>query len=282
MGGQTFVTDHTARLVAANTQTLNFSKAVISWSPDSKQILASFKSANYLLDSNGLNSPERLLDVTATLPLTIADWQSDLKQKSDDLISKLKNPIQKIASNSAVLNWSPDETKFMYITLEDNTIPQVITPPLIGTNSQPEIRKVKPGAVYVYDIKEDKNFEVMSPNKDFLVKLAPTLTPKAKPSVVVTPSPQLSASDSQFSVLGSESPVQLPVQWLPSSRHLILVEKDKISIMDYDGTNKATVYAGPFVDGYVFPWPDGGRLVILTSLNQAASGKPNLYSINLR
>lgn len=272
MSGQTFGGDHSARQIARNTPGLNFNDAMLSWSPDSKQVLASFKNANYILDSSTFTPPERLLDVTATLPLVLKDWATEQKQKNDDLVIKLKNSIERIASSAAILKWSPDETKFMYVSTESANIPPIILPPLIGANSQPETRTIKPGAIYVYDIKEDKNFEVMPVDKDLLTKLIPVSPSPSKGKITPTPIPT-----SQFSVL------QLPLQWYPSSRHLILTEKDKITIMDYDGTNKAVVYAGPFVNSFVFPWSDGSKIVILSSLYQSQPDvKPNLYSINLR
>lgn len=52
--------------------------------------------------------------------------------------------------------------------------------------------------------------------------------------------------------------------------------------MDYDGANKRTAYAGPFWDSFAVPWVSGGKLVILTNLNSAASAVNNLYIVNLR
>lgn len=283
MGSQAFGGDHSARQITRNLPGIDFSTATTSWSPDSKQILTSFKSANFILDSNSFTPPERLLDVTATLPLTLKEWFLDQQQKNEDLILKLKDPIRQIASTAAILKWSPDETKFMYVSTQSATIPAVIDPPLIGASTQPETRTIKPGAIYVYDIKEDKNFEVMPVDKGLLEKLKPPL-PKGK--VTPTPTPPLSVQSSlplvTLAKWGQFSVLQLPLQWYPSSRHLVLIESDRIVIMDYDGTNKATVYAGPFVNSFVFPWPDGSKLVILTSLNQTPGVKPNLYSINLR
>jgi hypothetical protein len=62
---------------------------------------------------------------------------------------------------------------------------------------------------------------------------------------------------------------------------MIFVHEKKIEIMDYDGTNRVTVYAGPFVDTYVYPWPDTSRLVIVTNLNNT-SVLPNFYTIGLK
>lgn len=73
----------------------------------------------------------------------------------------------------------------------------------------------------------------------------------------------------------------LQFSWLPDSSHLVYVKGSNINIVEYDGQNVTTVYAGPFVDSFVFPWPDGSSLVILTNLN--IPGAPNnLYRISLR
>lgn len=70
--------------------------------------------------------------------------------------------------------------------------------------------------------------------------------------------------------------------WLPDSRHIILVEDTTISIVDFDGTNKAIIYAGSFQDDFVFPWPDSSRLVIISSFPTPTASEPNLYGINLK
>lgn len=70
--------------------------------------------------------------------------------------------------------------------------------------------------------------------------------------------------------------------WLPDSRHIILVSENTISIADFDGTNKAIIYAGKFEDNFVFPWPDSSRLVIISSFPTPTASEPNLYGINLR
>lgn len=70
--------------------------------------------------------------------------------------------------------------------------------------------------------------------------------------------------------------------WLPDSRHVVLVEEKSISIVDFDGTNKAVIYAGSFEDDFVFPWLDSSRLVIISSFPTPTASEPNLYGINLK
>jgi hypothetical protein len=69
--------------------------------------------------------------------------------------------------------------------------------------------------------------------------------------------------------------------WYPDSKHLVYVHDGKIDMMEHDGQNQTTVYAGPFVDHYVFPWPDATKLVILTNLGNPTIA-PNLYTIGLQ
>ena len=65
--------------------------------------------------------------------------------------------------------------------------------------------------------------------------------------------------------------------------HLLLVEKgEEAKIVEYDGTNRTTVYAGPFENSFVFPFPSGKSLLIATSLNGSEKKLPHLYAVDLR
>lgn len=72
------------------------------------------------------------------------------------------------------------------------------------------------------------------------------------------------------------------ISWFPDSRHLILVEREKIKIVGYDSQNERVIYAGDFEEDFAAVWPDGSRLVILTNLNPDSPLPPNLYAINLK
>lgn len=71
------------------------------------------------------------------------------------------------------------------------------------------------------------------------------------------------------------------LRWFPTSKHLILAEENKISIMDYDGTNRQVVYTGSYVAPFAFPSSSPGKLLILTNLG-GNSALPNLYSLSLK
>jgi len=70
------------------------------------------------------------------------------------------------------------------------------------------------------------------------------------------------------------------MQWFPDSKHLLFVQDGKIKIMEYDGQNSTTVYSGPFANDFVYPWPDGSKLIIKTSFSP--DSPDNLYVIDLK
>lgn len=69
--------------------------------------------------------------------------------------------------------------------------------------------------------------------------------------------------------------------WFTDSKHLIYVKNNELHLIEYDGLNDTVVYAGPFIQNYVFPWPDATRIVVLTNLGNL-NITPNLYTISLK
>lgn len=192
----------------AQNSVADFSKATLKWSADSKQVLATVDSNNYLLESDKLNSDPR--DITPILKATLQTWEEDVQSKNESrVLAILDANLRQIASSSADVRWSPDETKFMVVK----------------------------GEAKVYNLEGKKNYSL---------------------------------------------PVARLYTWLPDSRHIILVEEKTISIVDFDGTNKAVIYAGSFQDDFVFPWLDSSRLVIISSFPTPTASEPNLYGINLK
>ncbi|MDP3758156.1 MAG: PEGA domain-containing protein, partial [Candidatus Daviesbacteria bacterium] len=191
----------------AQNSVADFSKATLKWSADSKQVLATVDSNNYLLESDRINSDPR--DITPILESTLKSWEEDARSKDEARILAIKDiAIQRVASASAVIRWSPDETKFMVVK-----------------------------SAKIYDLEERQEYPL---------------------------------------------PIAREHMWLPDSRHIILVEDSTISIVDFDGTNKAVIYAGSFQDDFVFPWLDSSRLVIISSFPTPTASEPNLYGINLK
>lgn len=229
----------------------NFSKARLSWSPDAKEIMATISAGiddetTYLLKTGFNENPQ---DITATLTSVGSIWKEQKNTQDKSQLLGFKTNLQNlIKEHFAVLSWSEDETKILYTASKSATLPLIIEPPLIGTNSTPEVREIKEGSVYVYDIREDKNFKILD-----------IMPEHASQDFINT----------------------FPLNWFADSKHLLFVAEKKIDIMDYDGQNKTTIYAGPFTDNYVFSWPDGSKILMLTNLGNPTIF-PNLYTIGLK
>lgn len=219
---------------------ISFKNATFTWDLQGKTILAKVDDRYYLLESAFLNTNP--LEVTSVLSSLFEEWEAKSQALENERLRQVKPELSNIIKSSTkILGWSPDETKILYEATSSATIPQIIVPPLIGTNPTPEERDIKPNQIYIYDIKEDKNFFII---------------------------------DTKTSVI--------PLVWFPTSSHLLLIAEGKIYVMDYDGINKVTLYAGPFVGNLVAPSPDGSKIIILTTLNPQPEAEPNLYAINIR
>ncbi|MBU4015867.1 PEGA domain-containing protein [Patescibacteria group bacterium] len=230
--------------IADDTATL-FSQAKLKWSLDGTQILAQIQDSTQNI-STYLLKTDRLnedpQDVTAILQSVEDSWRREKQQKERSLLADIKENTHKlIADNFSILAWSPDETKILYEASISAQLPLIIKPRRLGIDSLAEKRQITKGEVYVYDTKEDTNMKI--------------------PIV-------LSDSNSQIS-------------WLPDSSHLLYINDKKIIIMDTDGSNRITVYAGPFIDTFAVPWPDNSKIVILTNLGNPEAS-PTLYTIGLK
>lgn len=72
-----------------------------------------------------------------------------------------------------------------------------------------------------------------------------------------------------------------PVYWVQNSLNVVIPDKDKIVVADYDGTNKAIVYSGNYQFPYAFPTTSTSKMVMLTSFG-ATGTLPNLYWLSLK
>lgn len=215
-----------------------FSDSTFSFSPDGSELVATTSAlTSYLLDARTFNPNPR--DITNTLESVALTYEREKADKDKARIDSLSKKLRReIANNFKIIEWSLDDTKILYEASSSATLPLIIDPRLVGTDNTPEQRRLEKGQIYVYDIKEDKNYKI-----------------------------------------GLKSSKNL--HWYPDSDHLIYIEDKKIDVLDYDGGNRTTIYAGPFVDSFAFPWPDGSRVVILTDLGNP-NITPNLYTIGLK
>lgn len=245
MGNAPFALGQNTRTLARNQGIYDFNRAKYVWSPDSKQIIATFTGqdgqavANLLLDSD--RSQQELRDITGSLNSTIASWQEELVTQSQAQAVKLPDDI-KAATPGAQPSPSPTPSA----TTTNNQLPTTNSIDYFPSGFQfsPDDEKVlfkdKESKYQVYNLK---------------LKKSHTLP--------------------EFSDL-------INISWYPDSNHLVLVQKNQISIIETDGGNKMVVYSGKFENGFVYPNPQGTRLILLTTLAQPDGTPPNLYAINLK
>ncbi|MBI5620428.1 PEGA domain-containing protein [Candidatus Gottesmanbacteria bacterium] len=249
------------------------------WSPDGTQIVVIINDSSATLYD--LSDASRITPISTLSRVSlIQSWQKERNGKDHQKLLAFKQGFIDVATSSArIVAFSPDETKLLYEATAAATIPQVILPPMIGTNPTEEIRTVKPGNLYVYDSKEDRNYFLLA-NKEIPT---PTAQAPSSKSQATNKSQAPSAKRIEnWTVDIGNSTASNAVVWFPTSRHLLLIGNGKIDVMEYDRTNWTTLYSGPFSENFLAPWPSGSRLVILTNLNPGASTLPNLYTVNLR
>lgn len=217
----------------------DYSKAVFRWSPDSSQIFVDLPERKLLLDINRLN--DSLRDITANYQATLKSWDEiETKNKLTKLEQIKDLNLRKTASKSALLKWSPDETKVLY------------------TDSE--------GSFKLNDLSTKKNYDLPKAS-DY------AFSPDSKHLVMVEYDKQKSEKGKYEKETGN-------------STELILIKdrftQTRLSIIEIDGTNKAEIYYGLVEPSLVVPWPDGSRLVVISSLPTQTASEPNLYGINLK
>lgn len=221
---------------------VDYSKAAFRWSPDSAQIFIDLPERKLLLDIGRLNDPPR--DITANFEATLKSWDGI---ESKNRLTKLEQitdfNLRKTASGSALLKWSLDETKVLYTDPEGN--------------------------FKLNDLSSKKNYDLPKASSyEFL--------PDSKHLVMVE-------YDAKKESEGPEASKDL--KELNGSIDTTIKDRfaqTRISIIEIDGTNKAEIYYGLVEPNIVVPWPDGSRLVVISSLPTQTASEPNLYGINLK
>jgi hypothetical protein len=210
----------------------------IEWSPDSREILLTTQKVTYRLNLNQFTTAKQATIVTATKDAIRAEWKTKRTDKLTAKLSALPDQIRDVFLQKVkTVTFSPDENRILYVASGSATIPEGLVNALPGSSTQKETRKLTDGISYVYDIKEDKNFEVGAKNEI--------------------------------------------IYWIPNSLNLLIPQKDAISVVDYDGTNRNVIYSGNYIFPYAYPSTSTNRVLILTNFG-AEKSTPNLYWLGIK
>jgi len=227
------------------------SKASWVWSPDGREILLTSQTGAYLLNAGTFTAQGQRTNIAAGVNKTKEEWSIEEKKRLDAKLKNVPNDLTSILkTKSESILFSPDEKMLIYTASGSATLPEGLIKALPGSSTQKEERKIESGKTYVYDIKEDKNF--------------------------------LIDEDASNLILGSlpDGSHAKKIMWFPNSRNIVLTEENKIIIMDYDGTNRQVVYAGAFINPFIFTTVSEDRLLILTDIGGEES--PNLYTLTIK
>ena len=239
----------------------SFNEAEVEVSPDAKEAIFSFETsfvpASYLLSLDPPSGEEdtSFFDISSSRETLTQAWSKQKQEVNRKILEAYPKEIAKVASDSFhVIEFSPDETKLLYLTKRSTTLPQAVQPPLIAVNQTPENRNIVVNSLYVYDKKEDRNYKIEISNFQLPISQQ--------------------TSNSQLLITNS-------ISWYSDSKHLVINEGKKISFIDYDNQNKQTVYSGDF-DNSFFKVTNDGKILILTNLNPEANKFPDLYAVGIR
>ncbi len=281
----------TSRQIAPDVPVYDLGNAHFIWSPDSSQLMVISPLKNILIDVNQSNNLQSLPDVSLRRSQILSEWEEEMYLRERQYLAEFPPEIVEIATQSAKNVYiSPDKERLLYTATASATLADELVPPLPSTNTQPESRSLQPDNIYIYDRKEDKNFLIAQTIEELLpinkALLADDLAQKIPRNLVASPSAfsrlqQTSTSDTALQYNAYHTSLAInTLQWFSDSNHLLFIEEDKVQIVAYDGTNKTTLYSGPFERNFVYPWTDGSRIIMLTAFSPDTP--KNLYSIELK
>lgn len=138
----------------------------VNFSNDNRQAIVEFKTTDtaetyaYLISLE--NENVELFDIDQNNKQTlISAWEKERNELTMKILGAYPKEIRKIASDSfGMIKYSPDETKILYKAKRNVSLPLVIDPPLIASNQTPETRDLQQNHLYVYDMREDKNYHI--------------------------------------------------------------------------------------------------------------------------
>lgn len=225
--------------------------ATYVFSPDGRQIMVTLLNSIFLLDTGSFTPQNQRINITSTKDKTIAAWKLQTDTKNQSLIKNLPPELNDILSRkSSGFTFSPDGNMILYTASSSATLPEGLVTPIPGASTQKQERNIQVGHTYVYDIKEDRNF------------------------LITDQAVTINNIDSPASNTGA-------IRWMSTSKELLLAQLGQVTIMDYDGTNRQTIYSGSYFAPSAFPFTNATKLLILTNLG-APSGNANLYTLTVK
>lgn len=214
--------------------------AVWQFSPSNREILLETSSGVFLLEANSFTSQAQRVNIASQKTALLASWKKEQNNKSEAQMRNLPAEMQDILKRKS--------SSFAFSPDETKVLYTASASGILADNLIPPL----PGS--------------STQTQERTINLDHTYVYDIK-------------EDRNFLINEAFQPEQ-KIFWLLNSKNLVLAEKDKITILDYDATNRQIVYSGSYVAPFAFPFLNSSKLLILTSLGSLSS--PNLYSLNLK
>ncbi len=232
-----------AKQIAPNFPGIDWSKFTFEFSPDGRSIMASNINSNisYLISLDSAINTRNLFDVTPRLSIIKEEWEKQIIQNNLIKLDKLPKEIKQFISTDSA------QTRILLNSAEEKVLY------LAESDGQISPNIITPPPAQSTQV---QNREIKSGNY-YVYDIK---------------------DDTNF-LIGTDQDIVKPF-WLPNSNSIIFLSNKQIKVIEYDGTNNQTLFAGNFNPEYVFPWADGSRIVTLVSPFEGAS--ENLYAITIR
>lgn len=236
-----FLVKSPIRQLSSNLITLDWSKFSFTFSPNSKEILA----------HNTTNNTNYLINL---------DTNTDYKNLVD-ITAKLA---------SIKTDWASQEKQIIKTRIA------LLSPeikPFISTTSAKSIIFNSDDTKLLYLAQKDGNLQ------DNLVTPPPAKSTQTQSRDIKKDNYYVyDLKDDTNFFIGPKSMSNL--NWLNNSNNLIYVEDQKIQTIEYDNTNKQTLFTGTFNKDFVYPSLDGSKIIILTGAY--SNNQVNLYALSIR
>ena len=277
------------KLIAEGVPSLRLDQASFIWSPNSAELMILTPVKEMVIEVGNKIDLEAQPDITWKQAQILSEWEEEMYQREREFLRDFPEEMIEVATASAKnVYLSPDNKKMMYTATTELTLPEEIVAPVPSRNTQLETRALMPNNIYIYDAEEDRNFligqeiEGRQVDKYLLATdlFGPTRSLDSSPSAFTSLQATTSAETARRFQVHQTPLYTTSLQWFPDSNHLVGSSGDSIQIVEYDGTNRTTIYSGPFAENFFYPSPGGENLIILTTFSPNSS--PNLYAIQLK
>lgn len=223
--------------------------ATYTFSPDGRQILLNVSNAIFLIDTGTFTGQNQRINIASQKAAILSEWKIEKDNMNQNLIKNLPQELFDVLTRkTSAFVFSADNNMILYTASSSATLSGNLIKSLPGSSTQTQERNLQAGHTYVYDIKEDRNFPL---------------------------------TDQPVTIDNNDNTNLPSLRWMSTSKHLLLAAPEQIVIMDYDGTNRQTVYSGSYLAPFAFPFANTTKLLILTNLGSSNSAS-NLYTLTVK